>query len=65
MIETDLIKHCQQRDEDSFEQLYKTYATKAFRTACLLVSRRDLAEDILQDPFFECYRDINRLHKPI
>lgn len=67
MIETDLInliKRCQQRDEDSFEQLYKIYAAKAFRTAYLLVNKRDIAEDILQEAFFECYRDISRLHKP-
>ena len=64
MIEIDLIKRCQQGDEDSFEQLYKIYATKAFRTAYLFVNKRDIAEDILQETFLECYRDINRLHKP-
>lgn len=64
MINPNLIKNCQQGDETAFEELYKVYATKALRTVYLLVSNRDIAEDILQEAFFECYRDIHKLRSP-
>lgn len=64
MIDPNLIKSCQQGDETAFEELYKVHATKALRTVYLLVSNRDIAEDILQEAFFECYRDINKLRSP-
>lgn len=64
MVNPNLIKSCQQGDETAFEELYKIYATKALRTVYLLVNRRDIAEDILQEAFFECYRDMKKLRSP-
>jgi len=64
MVDTGLIVRCQQREPEAFDVLFKTYATKALRTTYLLVNRRDLAEDIIQEAFLQCYHDILQLRSP-
>ncbi|AEG58687.1 RNA polymerase sigma factor, sigma-70 family [Desulforamulus ruminis DSM 2154] len=64
MVDTDIITHCQQGEEAAFDALYKTYATKALRTAYLFVGNKNIAEDIIQEAFLECYRDIKKLRNP-
>ncbi|AGL00551.1 RNA polymerase sigma factor, sigma-70 family [Desulfoscipio gibsoniae DSM 7213] len=64
MVDTGLIKRCQQGEGEAFDELYQTYATKALRTAYLLVGNKNIAEDIMQEAFFECYRDIKKLRTP-
>ncbi|MHC1722705.1 MAG: RNA polymerase sigma factor [Aminipila sp.] len=64
MVDIDLVIRCQKGDLSAFEQLYETCATKALRTAFSIVNRYDLAEDILQETFYECFRDIRKLHAP-
>lgn len=64
MVDTGLIKRCQQEDEAAFGELYKTVGRKALWAAYLLAGRMDVAEDIIQETFFECFRDIKKLRKP-
>ncbi|MCX7711806.1 MAG: RNA polymerase sigma factor [Clostridia bacterium] len=64
MIDADLIQRCQKEEEDAFDELYKVLGKKALWTAYLISGRRDVAEDILQEAFFECFRDIKKLRRP-
>lgn len=64
MIDVTLVRRCQNRESDAFEELYKAYSTKALRTACLLTGRRDIAEEAMQEALFQCYRDISKLRDP-
>jgi RNA polymerase sigma-70 factor (ECF subfamily) len=64
MVDTNLILRCQKGDVSAFEQLYKSSSAKAFRTVYSIVNRTDLAEDIIQEAFYECFRDIRKLHAP-
>ncbi len=59
-----LIRGCQQGDPGSFEQLYKSYSKNALGTAYLIAKHRDIAEDIVQEAFFQCYRGIKKLKDP-
>ncbi|BCV21026.1 RNA polymerase sigma factor [Moorella sp. Hama-1] len=60
----DLIQRCQQGDVEAFSILVERNGAKAVRTAYLITGRRDMAEDIAQETFIQCYRDIKRLRKP-
>ncbi|MCX7922840.1 MAG: sigma-70 family RNA polymerase sigma factor [Clostridia bacterium] len=64
MVDIDLIKRCQREESDAFDLLYEAYSTKALRTACLLVGNRNIAEDIIQEAFIECFKDIKKLRNP-
>lgn len=59
-----LIKHCQLGDLESFEQLYKIYSKNAMGTAYLIAGHKGIAEDIVQEAFFQCYKEIKRLKEP-
>lgn len=64
MDEATLIKLSQQGDLDAFEELVKRYNGKALRTAYLFTGRRDLAEEVVQETFIQCYRSICGLRTP-
>lgn len=64
MVDSDLIIRCQQGDESAFDALYHAIAKKALWTAYLMVGQKDKAEDILQETFYICFRDIAKLQKP-
>lgn len=64
MVDIDLVLRCQKGEQDAFEQLYKACATRALRTVYSIANRCDLAEDIIQEGFYECYRDIGKLRTP-
>ncbi|MBE0449123.1 MAG: sigma-70 family RNA polymerase sigma factor [Actinobacteria bacterium] len=64
MDDVTLIRRCQQGDVDAFESLFQQYSTKALRTAYLLTGRQHIAEDITQESFIQCYREIKRLRHP-
>jgi RNA polymerase sigma-70 factor (ECF subfamily) len=59
-----LIKNCQLGNLESFEQLYKSYRRNALGTAYLISKHKGIAEDIVQEAFFECYKGINKLKDP-
>jgi RNA polymerase sigma-70 factor (ECF subfamily) len=59
-----LIKRCQQGDLESFEALYKIYNKNAMGTAYLIAKHKGIAEDIVQEAFFQCYKQIKNLKDP-
>ena len=59
-----LIKRCQLGDLESFEQLYKMYSKNALGTAYLIAGHKGIAEDIVQEAFFQCYKEIKGLRDP-
>lgn len=65
MDRTTLIKRCQAGDLESFEQLYKLYSKNAMGTAYLIAKHKEIAEDIVQEAFIQCYKKINNLKDPI
>lgn len=64
MIDQELIKRCQEGDEEAFDSLYKSCYRKTVRTASLICANSENLEDIVQETFYECFRDIPKLRKP-
>ncbi|QHI72770.1 RNA polymerase sigma factor [Aminipila terrae] len=64
MVDINLVTRCKTGDLSAFEELYETCSTKALRTAFSIVNRYDLAEDVIQETFYECFRDIHKLSSP-
>ncbi len=56
-----MVELCQQGNKEAFNQLYKRYYARTLRTAYLIVGRKAIAEDIVQEAFCQCYCDIKRL----
>ncbi len=63
MVDSDLIRRCQSGDEEAFDSLYRAVYKKALWTAYLISGNNDKAEDAIQETFYECFRDINKLQK--
>ena len=59
-----LIKRGQLGDIESFEQLYRIYSKNALGTAYLIAGHKGIAEDIVQETFFQCYKEIKGLRDP-
>lgn len=64
MIDSNIIKCCQQGEEAAYDKLYAATYKKALWTAYLIAGHMDIAEDIIQEAFFECFRNIKKLKKP-
>ncbi len=64
MKHTELIKKCQLYNIEAFNELYMLYGQKAFRTACFIAGNKQLAEDIVQEAFTQCYFEIKNLKDP-
>lgn len=64
MDEVAIIRHCQEKDMNAFNVLYERYAMKTVRTAFLITGHRQLAEDIVQETFVQCYTSIHKLKDP-
>jgi RNA polymerase sigma factor (sigma-70 family) len=61
---SDLIKRCQTGDKCAFEELYHLSCHQALKTAYLISGRRGMTEDIVQEAFIQCYKEIRRLKEP-
>jgi RNA polymerase sigma factor (sigma-70 family) len=59
-----LIKLCQTGDKDAFEELYRLSCHQAIKTAYLISGQRGMAEDIVQEAFIQCYKEIRYLKEP-
>ena len=64
MVDQDLVKRCQLGEEGAFDSLYMAVFKKAFWTAYLLSGNTEKSEDIIQETFYECFRDIGKLRNP-
>jgi RNA polymerase sigma-70 factor (ECF subfamily) len=61
--EADLIRLCQSGDPEAIELLVKKYSRMAVRTAYMVTGRRDMAEDIAQEAFIQCFQSIKQLKR--
>lgn len=64
MDEVDLIRECKKGNLDAFSSLFEKYGKKAVRTVFLITGRSDIAEDIVQEAFIQCYLKIKKLRTP-
>ncbi|NLD49132.1 MAG: RNA polymerase sigma factor [Clostridiaceae bacterium] len=64
MIDPEIIKRCQQEDQDAYDDLYRAAGKKALWTVYMLTGKMNTAEDIVQEAFFQCFRNIKKLQKP-
>ena len=64
MEHTELVRKCQMDNIEGFNELYKLYAQKAYRTACFIAGNTQVAEDIVQEAFTQCFFEIKNLKNP-
>ncbi len=64
MDEISLIQRCKEGDMDSFNALFQKYNKQAIRTVYLISGRNDIAEDVVQEAFIKCYKEIKNLKNP-
>lgn len=46
---------------EAFNILFNQYSNQAIRTVYLIIGRNDMAEDIVQEAFIKCYKEIKSL----
>lgn len=59
--ETTLVNRCQAGDIEAFSELVERNNKKAIHTAYLITGCRDIAEDIAQEAFIQCFHSIRKL----
>lgn len=64
MTDIELIKRCQQNDWNAMNLLYEQHSKKALFTARMITGRINLAEDIMQEAFIQCFKSISNLKNP-
>ena len=62
--ERELILRLQQGDLAAFDELFEKYKNMAVRTAYLITGNRSICEDIAQETFIQCYKNIGKLRNP-
>ncbi|MDD3223616.1 MAG: RNA polymerase sigma factor [Clostridium sp.] len=60
----DIIQSCKEGDLDAFNTLFKQYSVKAVRTVYLITGKKDISEDLVQEAFITCFKQIKKLKKP-
>jgi len=61
--DVELINRWQAGDVGAFELIVERFSVQAIRTAYLVTGRQDLAEDIVQEAFIQCFYSIKQLKK--
>ncbi|MGB9680318.1 MAG: RNA polymerase sigma factor [Minisyncoccia bacterium] len=61
---TDIIKKLQKGDFEAFKHLMKFQGPKALKTAYLITGKKHIAEECVQEAFFQCYQKIYQLKNP-
>lgn len=59
-----LIKQCRQGDIEAMGELYRTYSKNALGTAYLMAGHKGIAEDIVQEAFIQCFRNLDKIKTP-
>jgi RNA polymerase sigma-70 factor (ECF subfamily) len=49
---------------DAFNALFQKYNNQAIRTVYLISGRNDITEDVVQEAFIKCYKEIKNLKNP-
>jgi len=60
----ELIRRIQSGDLESYDQVVERFRSSAFNRAYARLKDRQLAEDVIQEAFFEAYRNIRSLKAP-
>jgi RNA polymerase sigma factor (sigma-70 family) len=58
------IIRCQNGDPEAFEELYKLHCEQVLKTAYLISGEQRIAEDITQEAFIHCFKNIKSLRNP-
>lgn len=58
-INAPLIEECRQGNSKAQYRLYNQYSKAMYNLACRILNNREDAEDILQESFVECFRNLN------
>ncbi len=61
MVDYYLINQCKEGDIEAFGALVEKYNDMAVRTAYLVTGRGDIAEDIAQEAFIQCFYSLKKL----
>lgn len=64
MEDEELVRRFQQGERDAFDPLYRRYRDQALRMAYLITGSRSDAEDVVQETFVTCYRQLAKLREP-
>ena len=59
-----IIEAMQAGEEQAFDQIYRLYAGKLYRTAYLIAGNKEDSEDILQETFVKCFLYRNDIKHP-
>lgn len=59
-----MVGRIQKGDTEAFDLLFEKYKDEAVRTAYLITGNRSICEDIAQETFISCYRNIGVLKQP-
>lgn len=57
----DTIRRCQLGEKEAFKELLQSVEKKALSTAYLISGNRGIAEDILQESYLKCFKEIGKL----
>lgn len=58
------IRLCQLEDKEAFKKLFSFVEKKALATAYFISGNRGIAEDILQEAYIKCFKEIKKLKNP-
>jgi RNA polymerase sigma-70 factor (ECF subfamily) len=61
---TDIVKKVQKGNFEAFEHLMKLQGPKALKIAYLITGEKHVAEECVQEAFFQCYQKIYQLKNP-
>lgn len=59
-----VIKRCQRGEKEAFCELFEIIEKSALATAYLISKDKEMAEDILQETYIKCFKEIKNIHNP-
>lgn len=61
MVDYELINQCKQGNTEAFGKLVEKYNEMAVKTAFMVTGRGDIADDIAQETFIQCFYSLKKL----
>lgn len=58
------VKRCKNGEKEAFCELFQSVESKALTTAYFLCGDKNMAEDILQETYLKCFKEIEKLKEP-
>lgn len=59
-----VIIRCQMGEKEAFRELFEVVEKSALATAYLISKDKETAEDILQETYIKCFKEIKNIHNP-